>query len=162
MGLACQLVREDPSGVTEGSRKEQEGMPAMSHKLELDVYWLCRAVTLETLREGCSGGRPLALLMHQSNLDSPRRQHLERGDSHIPAPLGYSAEFSTCPSAFCCLRLEESLVLWVEAFLPCVRCAVWICPCLPAFSVPWGDKHFEASASLHYDCPHLHKLYEVN
>lgn len=49
MGPTCQLVRKDPSGVTEGCRKEQDGMPAVSHKLEFDIYWFCRAVILETL-----------------------------------------------------------------------------------------------------------------
>lgn len=58
MGPACQLVREDPSGVTESCTKEQKEMPATSHKLELDIYWLCRAVTLETFGGERLGGNP--------------------------------------------------------------------------------------------------------
>lgn len=145
MGSPCQLVREDPSGVTEGCRKEQEAMPAISHKLEL----MSIDSAEQSLWKPCVWGlweSPLTLLMHQPNLNSLRRQHLGRGDSYTSLlwVLCRQADFPTCPSVFCCLVLEESLVLWVEAFLPCVHCTVWLYPCLHAFSVPWGDKHVEA------------------
>lgn len=53
-------------------------MPTMSHKLELDIYWLCRAVTLETLW-GPFWGKPLNLADAPAQSGLPEETTLGEG-----------------------------------------------------------------------------------